>query len=182
MRLRAFKACQRLLAGREAVAILFDDCDDALAAAPMIAVDGGEEEGTSAAGSKAWINELLESNTIPCIWVANDLGWVDAAHLRRFDYPLFFRSVPPAVRRRHRRIPHGGAGPAQVRARPRGGQRAQHAGRHRQGGAGGRAHRGQGGRGGERIASDLAVARWAPGPGGTPRHRALRHGAAQRQP
>ncbi|MFB4203114.1 AAA family ATPase [Arhodomonas sp. KWT2] len=100
MRLRAFKACQRLLAGRESVAVLFDDCDDALAATPMIAVESGDDDGTGSAGSKAWINELLESNTVPCVWVANDLGWVDSAHLRRFDYPLFFRSVPPVVRRR----------------------------------------------------------------------------------
>ena len=35
--------------------------------------------------NKGWINNVLESNNLPCIWICNDLDNLHDAYLRRFD-------------------------------------------------------------------------------------------------
>ena len=42
----------------------------------------------SAPKSKLFFNRLLETNTVPVIWVCNSVRGVDPAHLRRFSYAL----------------------------------------------------------------------------------------------
>lgn len=47
-----------------------------------------------------FINNLLETNPVPAIWVSNEIGHIDKAYLRRFDFS-FEMAVPPlSVRRK----------------------------------------------------------------------------------
>jgi SpoVK/Ycf46/Vps4 family AAA+-type ATPase len=38
--------------------------------------------------NKAWLNRILESNTIPTIWITNNINSIDNAMVRRFDYSI----------------------------------------------------------------------------------------------
>ncbi|MDM0108487.1 ATP-binding protein [Variovorax sp. J22R24] len=53
----------------------------------------------SKGGSKAWINNLLESNSAPVIWISNRISQLDPAYLRRFSCCLEFPATPYALRR-----------------------------------------------------------------------------------
>jgi transitional endoplasmic reticulum ATPase len=50
--------------------------------------------------SKAWMNNLLESNPHPVVWISNQVGHLDPAYLRRFAFCLEFPKTPYALRRR----------------------------------------------------------------------------------
>jgi len=50
--------------------------------------------------SKAWMNDLLESNPHPVIWISNQIGHLDPAYLRRFAFCLEFPRTPYSLRRR----------------------------------------------------------------------------------
>jgi SpoVK/Ycf46/Vps4 family AAA+-type ATPase len=47
---------------------------------------------------KAWVNQILESNTVPTIWVTNRIEQIDPAFRRRFAYHLELKSPPPGAR------------------------------------------------------------------------------------
>lgn len=49
--------------------------------------------------SKSWMNNLLENNRSPVIWISNKIGHIDPAYLRRFAYCLEFPTTPRGVRR-----------------------------------------------------------------------------------
>ncbi len=48
---------------------------------------------------KAWMNDLLERNTHPVIWISNRISHLDPAYVRRFTYCLEFPKTPRGVRR-----------------------------------------------------------------------------------
>jgi len=50
--------------------------------------------------SKAWMNNLLETNSHPVIWISNQVGHLDPAYLRRFAFCLEFPKTPLSLRRR----------------------------------------------------------------------------------
>lgn len=50
--------------------------------------------------SKLFINRVLEDNPVPAIWIANEVGHIDPAYLRRFDLS-FEISVPPTSVRKN---------------------------------------------------------------------------------
>lgn len=50
-------------------------------------------------GGKSWMNNVLEGNAKPVIWISNHVGHIDPAHLRRFTYCLEFPTTPRGVRR-----------------------------------------------------------------------------------
>lgn len=80
-RLHALKRAHRLLARRKDSALLFDEMED-LFSPPSSA-------GTqSRAGSKIFVNRLLEANAVPTIWTSNSIDSVDPAHLRRLSFVL----------------------------------------------------------------------------------------------
>ncbi len=60
---------------------------------PLRRVMGAQED------SKAWMNQRLESNRVPVIWISNQVDHIDPAYLRRFTYCLEF-PVPPREQRR----------------------------------------------------------------------------------
>jgi transitional endoplasmic reticulum ATPase len=57
---------------------------------------------------KAWLNQVLETNPLPTIWVANALNGLDPAFVRRFDMVVEM-PVPPRSRREHIIRQAGGA-------------------------------------------------------------------------
>ncbi|MYL23947.1 AAA family ATPase [Halomonas alkaliantarctica] len=65
-----FQIVQKLIDKRPAL-VMFDEIEDVI----------NDEE----ALPKGWMNQLLEHNTTPGIWVSNSVRWLDPAYLRRFD-------------------------------------------------------------------------------------------------
>jgi energy-coupling factor transporter ATP-binding protein EcfA2 len=94
MRFRWLAVGQRLLAGSTRRMFLFDEAEDVfLAHLEFLFRD-------TRSLHKGWINEMLESTTVPTIWTSNDLSGTDRAHLRRFTCILEVPSPPRSVRRR----------------------------------------------------------------------------------
>ncbi len=44
--------------------------------------------------NKAWMNQLLENNNVPMIWLSNSVSGIDPAFLRRFDLILEMPDLP----------------------------------------------------------------------------------------
>jgi SpoVK/Ycf46/Vps4 family AAA+-type ATPase len=49
--------------------------------------------------SKSWMNDLLETNAHPVIWISNRISQLDPAYLRRFSCCLEFPQTPQSLRR-----------------------------------------------------------------------------------
>ena len=47
---------------------------------------------------KAWVNQILETNPVPVVWVTNRIEQIDPAFRRRFQYHLELKSPPPGAR------------------------------------------------------------------------------------
>ena len=100
-RYASLRISQQFLGELKDVAMLFDEAEDVFGFGEDILLGG--MPGRSSAGrgrntSKAWVNRLLETNSIPTIWVTNSIGQMDEAYLRRFRYHLEFRTPPTRVR------------------------------------------------------------------------------------
>ncbi len=105
-RYRSLQIAQVFLKGAQEAALLFDEVEDVF---PPISVDAAglmaraEQQAMSAAVShsvngKAWVNQILESNPVPTIWVTNRIEQIDPAFRRRFAYHLELKSPPPGAR------------------------------------------------------------------------------------
>jgi SpoVK/Ycf46/Vps4 family AAA+-type ATPase len=60
-----------------------------------------EQVAAPASGSvsgKAWVNQILETNPVPTLWVTNRIEQIDPAFRRRFAYHLELKSPPPGAR------------------------------------------------------------------------------------
>lgn len=75
-RLENCRLAQKLLAGKKAI-IIFDEVEDVFSSSLI--------EHSVAQEYKAWVNDFLENNTIPMIWISNSVTCIDNAYLRRFD-------------------------------------------------------------------------------------------------
>lgn len=91
-RLRAFRAAQSFFSQRQAV-IVFDEAED-------VFNDGDSTFGrkSTAQSRKAWINRMLEENSVPTLWLSNSISGLDPAFVRRFDIVLEL-PVPPKKQR-----------------------------------------------------------------------------------
>lgn len=96
-RVQAFRLIQQVLARRQRCALLFDEAEDVF---PVIEFDFWPSQRNNASGSKAWMNQLLESNPQPCFWISNTIRQIDPAFLRRFDLVLELDLPPRSVRER----------------------------------------------------------------------------------
>ncbi len=105
-RYRSMQIAQVFLKGSQEAALLFDEVEDVF---PPISVDAAglmaraEQQALSNAVShsvngKAWVNQILESNPVPTIWVTNRIEQIDPAFRRRFAYHLELKSPPPGAR------------------------------------------------------------------------------------
>jgi len=105
-RYRSLQISQVFLKGHPGVALLFDEVEDVFppisadAAQVMARMDaGGEAHGASGSVSgKAWVNQILETNPVPVIWVTNRIEQIDLAFRRRYQYHLELKSPPPGAR------------------------------------------------------------------------------------
>ena len=105
-RYRSMQIAQVFLKGSQEAALLFDEVEDVF---PPISVDAAglmarAEQQAMPAGmghsvsGKAWVNQILESNPVPTIWVTNRIEQIDPAFRRRFAYHLELTSPPPGAR------------------------------------------------------------------------------------
>lgn len=94
-RLSAFQLAQRLLGRQDKSLLLFDEIEDVF---PQ--TTGWFGPSRADLRHKAWMNRVLESNTVPAIWVSNAIEQIDPAYLRRFDLILEFTPPPQSVRQR----------------------------------------------------------------------------------
>ena len=103
-RYRSLQIAQVFLKGSENAALLFDEVEDVfppisseaaqlLARAEQVAAPSG-----GSVNGKAWVNQILESNSVPTIWVTNRIEQIDPAFRRRFAYHLELTSPPPGAR------------------------------------------------------------------------------------
>jgi len=92
-RLSACALAQRTLARTRRSLLVFDEVEDAF-------VRWGGTLGLvrEAGGTKAWTNRMMESTSVPTFWVANEIGHIDMATLRRFDLVVELRVPPTGVR------------------------------------------------------------------------------------
>ena len=103
-RYRSLQISQVFLKGSQNVALLFDEVEDVFPpistdAAQLIArMDTGDGALSGSVSGKAWVNQILETNPVPVIWVTNRIEQIDPAFRRRFQYHLELKSPPPGAR------------------------------------------------------------------------------------
>jgi SpoVK/Ycf46/Vps4 family AAA+-type ATPase len=104
-RYRSLQIAQVFLKGSAQAALLFDEVEDVF---PPISSEAAQLLARSEqmpgrarqrlVSGKAWVNQILESNTVPTLWVTNRIEQIDPAFRRRFAYHLEFKSPPPGAR------------------------------------------------------------------------------------
>ena len=103
-RYRSLQIAQVFLKGSAQAALLFDEVEDVFPpisseAAHLIArADASAAPASASVSGKAWVNQILESNAVPTIWVTNRIEQIDPAFRRRFAYHLELKSPPPGAR------------------------------------------------------------------------------------
>ena len=105
-RYRSLQIAQVFLKGAQSAALLFDEVEDVFppisldAAALMARADQQMVHASSnhSVNGKAWVNQILESNPVPTLWVTNQIEQIDPAFRRRFAYHLELKSPPPGAR------------------------------------------------------------------------------------
>jgi SpoVK/Ycf46/Vps4 family AAA+-type ATPase len=102
-RYRSLQISQVFLKSSPNVALLFDEVEDVFppissdAAQIMARLDSDSLPSASISG-KAWVNQILETNPVPVIWVTNRIEQIDVAFRRRFQYHMELKSPPPGAR------------------------------------------------------------------------------------
>jgi SpoVK/Ycf46/Vps4 family AAA+-type ATPase len=103
-RYRSLQIAQVFLKGSAQAALLFDEVEDVFppisneAAQLMARADQVVQPASGSVNGKAWVNQILESNPVPTIWVTNRIEQIDPAFRRRFAYHLELKSPPPGAR------------------------------------------------------------------------------------
>ncbi|HEY9064414.1 MAG TPA: AAA family ATPase [Burkholderiaceae bacterium] len=103
-RYRSLQISQVFLKGSHNVALLFDEVEDVFppistdAAQLMARMDTGDGVVSGSVSGKAWVNQILETNPVPVIWITNRIEQIDPAFRRRFQYHLELKSPPPGAR------------------------------------------------------------------------------------
>jgi SpoVK/Ycf46/Vps4 family AAA+-type ATPase len=105
-RYRSLQIAQVFLKATAHAALLFDEVEDVFPALPPEATqwmdhpDAGGQMHKGSVSGKAWVNQILESNPVPTLWVTNRIEQIDPAFRRRFAYHLHLQSPPPGSRER----------------------------------------------------------------------------------
>ncbi len=103
-RYRSLQIAQVFLKGTAHSALLFDEVEDVFppisseAAQIMARAEHVAPSHTGSVSGKAWVNQILETNAVPTIWVTNRIEQIDPAFRRRFAYHLELKSPPPGAR------------------------------------------------------------------------------------
>ncbi|MFY8118403.1 MAG: ATP-binding protein, partial [Roseateles sp.] len=104
-RYRSLQISQQFLKASSDVALLFDEVEDVF---PPLSTDtvqlmarldaALDAPASGSVSGKAWVNQILETNPVPVIWVTNRIEQIDPAFRRRFQYHLELKSPPPGAR------------------------------------------------------------------------------------
>ncbi|RYX92126.1 MAG: AAA family ATPase [Comamonadaceae bacterium] len=103
-RYRSLQIAQVFLKGSAQAALLFDEVEDVFppisseAAQLMARAEQVAAPANSSVSGKAWVNQILETNAVPTIWITNRIEQIDPAFRRRFAYHLELKSPPPGAR------------------------------------------------------------------------------------
>ncbi len=103
-RYRSLQIAQVFLKGRAQSALLFDEVEDVFppisseAAQLMARAEQVVAPASGSVSGKAWVNQILETNPVPTLWVTNRIEQIDPAFRRRFAYHLELKSPPPGAR------------------------------------------------------------------------------------
>jgi SpoVK/Ycf46/Vps4 family AAA+-type ATPase len=103
-RYRSLQIAQVFLKGSVQAALLFDEVEDVFppisteAAQLMARAEQVAAPASDSVSGKAWVNQILESNAVPTLWVTNRIEQIDPAFRRRFAYHLELKSPPPGAR------------------------------------------------------------------------------------
>ncbi|MCW7539602.1 ATP-binding protein [Aquabacterium sp. A7-Y] len=103
-RYRSLQISHVFLKGSPNVALLFDEVEDVFppistdTAQLMARLEVGDGLPNGSVSGKAWVNQILESNPLPVVWVTNRIEQIDPAFRRRFQYHLELKSPPPGAR------------------------------------------------------------------------------------
>ncbi len=96
-RVKAYKSAQALLSNKKTI-LMYDEAEDIFESN-----GGGFFTTPSRQKDKAWINRMLESNSVPTIWITNNIQSIDEALVRRFDYSL---KLPVPKKSQRKKIIH----------------------------------------------------------------------------
>ncbi|GAB3187390.1 ATP-binding protein [Hydrogenophaga aquatica] len=101
-RYRSLQIAQVFLKGTAGSALLFDEVEDVFPPAPAEFL-GTQPRGplgshSQSISGKAWVNQVLENNPVPTLWITNRIEQIDPAFRRRFAYHLELKSPPPGAR------------------------------------------------------------------------------------
>ncbi len=94
-RARSAVLCQHALAELDRPLLVFDEAEDLFPVPSLSWLFDAKSR-----PQKGWINSLLEGTQVPTIWIANEVGHIDPAILRRFDLILEVPAPPRATRSR----------------------------------------------------------------------------------
>lgn len=103
-RYRSLQIAQVFLKGSAQAALLFDEVEDVFppltseTASFIARADAHATPASASVSGKAWVNQILESNAVPTIWVTNRIEQIDPAFRRRFAYHLELKSPPQGAR------------------------------------------------------------------------------------
>jgi SpoVK/Ycf46/Vps4 family AAA+-type ATPase len=103
-RYRSLQIAQVFLKGSAQATLLFDEVEDVFppisteAAQLLARAEQGPVPASGSVSGKAWVNQILESNLVPTIWVTNRIEQIDPAFRRRFAYHLELKSPAPGAR------------------------------------------------------------------------------------
>jgi SpoVK/Ycf46/Vps4 family AAA+-type ATPase len=103
-RYRSLQIAQVFLKGSAQAALLFDEVEDVFppisseAAQLMARAEQIVAPPSGSVSGKAWVNQILETNAVPTIWITNRIEQIDPAFRRRFAYHLELKSPPPGAR------------------------------------------------------------------------------------
>lgn len=98
--LSAIRLTQRALGQRTDTFLLVDEADGLLPVSQGVDPFFGTRRRDPSRSHKSWLVDLLETNPMPTLWVANDLDGVHPALLRRFHLVLQLDEPPAGVKRR----------------------------------------------------------------------------------
>ena len=103
-RYRSLQIAQAFLKGSAQAALLFDEVEDVF---PPLSMEASQfmaraeqtmGRASQSVSGKAWVNQILETNPVPTVWVTNRIEQIDPAFRRRFAYHLELSSPPPGAR------------------------------------------------------------------------------------
>ena len=98
-RFDSYRLAQSVLSNGTNNLVIFDEVEDVFGSAERgsLRIVVGNRGGPR---SKAWVNQVLENNPVPTIWITNKIWNLDHAYLRRFDFVIEVNVPPRKVRRR----------------------------------------------------------------------------------